>query len=143
MRDIVTRSLGLDIGDRRIGVALSDPGGILASPFTIIDRRDESQDVQAIIDIIDQNQVEQIVAGLPRSMNGSIGKQAEKVKAFVQSLSAHTKVPIEFRDERLTTVSAKRLIQAAITKKTRRKARDDAVAAALILQGYLDEIREE
>ena len=122
-------------------MALSDSGGILASPFTIIDRRDESQDIEAIIDIINQHQVEQIVVGLPRSMDGSIGKQAEKVEAFVQRLRSHTEVPVEFRDERLTTVSAKRLMQATNTKKTRRKARDDAVAAALILQGYLDEAR--
>lgn len=122
-------------------MALSDAGGILASPLTIIDRRDESQDVEAIIDIINQHQVMQIVVGLPRSMNGSIGKQAEKVKSFVQSLSKRTKIPIEFRDERLTTVLARRLMQAASTKKTKKKARDDAVAAALILQGYLDEGR--
>ena len=120
-------------------MALSDPGSILASPFIIIDRRDERQALEAIIDIINQHQVEQIIAGLPRSMDGSIGKQAEKVEAFVQRLCSHTDVPVEFRDERLTTVSAKRLMQAARTKKTKRKIRDDAVAAALILQGYLDE----
>jgi len=120
-------------------VALSDPGGILASPFTIIDCRGERQALEAIIDIINQHQVEQIVVGLPRSMDGSIGKQAGKVKAFVQKLCSHTEVPVEFRDERLTTVLAKRLMQAANTKKTKKKARDDAVAAALILQGYLDE----
>ena len=122
-------------------MALSDSGGILASPFTIIDRRDERQDIEAIIDIINQYQVRQLVVGFPRSMDGSIGKQAEKVKAFVQSLSGQTQVPVEFRDERLTTVLARRLMQAASTKKTRRKARDDAIAAALILQGYLDEAR--
>jgi len=120
-------------------VALSDTEGILASPFTIIDCRDERQDIEAVTHIIDQHQVKQVVVGLPLSMNGSIGKQAEKVKVFVQRLSSHTQVPVEFRDERLTTVSAKRLMQAANTKKTKRKARDDAVAAALILQGYLDE----
>ena len=124
-------------------MALCDSGGILASPFTIIDRSDERQDVEAIIDIINQHQVKQIIAGLPYSMNGSIGKQAEKVKTFVQQLSSQTQVPVEFRDERLTTVSAKRLMQAARTKKSKRKARDDAVAAALILQGYLDETRKE
>ena len=73
-------------------------------------------------------------------MNGSLGKQAEKVKAFTQKLRENTEVPIEFRDERLTTVSAKRLMQAV--KKTKAKARDDAIAAALILQGYLDEAHE-
>ncbi len=113
----------------------------MASPFTIIDRRDERQDIEAIIHIINQHQVKQVVVGLPRSMNGNIGKQAEKVETFVQKLRNSTEVPIEFRDERLTTVSARRLMQAATTKKAKRKARDDAVAAALILQGYLDEAR--
>ncbi len=136
------RSLSLDIGDKRIGVALSDPGGILASPFTIINCRDETTDIEAITNIISQHQVEQIIVGLPRSMDGSLGKQAEKVKVFTQQLCNHTDVPVEFRDERLTTVSARRLMQATKSKKSRRKAHDDAIAAALILQGYLDETHE-
>jgi len=70
-------------------------------------------------------------------MDGSIGKQAEKVEAFVRKLSSHTEIPVEFRDERLSTVSAKRLMRAVNTKKTR----DDAIAAAIILQGYLEETR--
>ena len=131
------RSLGLDIGDKRIGVAVSDPGGILASPLTIINRIDETVDVEAITSIVSQQQVKQIIVGLPRSMDGSLGKQAEKVEAFIQKLSGHTEIPVEFRDERLSTVSAKRLMRAANTKKTR----DDAIAAAIILQGYLDEAR--
>ena len=135
----ITRSLGLDIGDRRIGVALSDSEGILASPFTIINRSDETADVEAITSIISQHQIKQIIVGLPRSMNGSIGKQAEKVKAFTQRLCSHTEVPVVFRDERLSTVSARRLMQAVNVKKSKKKARDDAIAAALILQGYLDE----
>jgi len=96
-------------------------------------------DVEAIINIISQHQVKQIVVGLPLSMDGSLGNQAEKVKAFVQKLSSHTEVPVEFRDERLSTVAAKRLIRAANVRKTRRKKQDDAIAAALILQSYLDE----
>ncbi len=130
------RSLGLDIGDKRIGVALSDPEGILASPLTVINRRNESLDIEAITDIVSQKQVEQIVVGLPLSMDGSLGRQAEKVKAFVQKLCSHTQVPVEYRDERLTTVLAERLMQAA---KTQKRARHDAQAAALILQDYLDE----
>ena len=123
-------------------MALSDPNGILASPLTVIDRRDERLDIEAIVNIISQYQVEQIVIGLPYSMDGSLGKQAEKVKAFIQKLCSHTEVPVEFRDERLSTVSAKRLRQAVNRKKTREKVRYDAIAAALILQGYLDEERE-
>ena len=117
-------------------MAMSDPQGILASPLTIIDRTDEQSGIAAILAIIDQNQVGVIVVGLPISMNGNIGPQAEKVQAFARELSQHTKLPVEFRDERLTTVSAQRLIR--MTKKNR-KVRDDAMAAALILQGYLDE----
>ena len=135
------RSLGLDIGDKKIGVALSDPEGILASPLTIINCTDDTVDVETIINIVDQQEVGQIIVGLPRSMDGSVGRQAEKVKSFTEKLASHTEVSVEFRDERLTTVSAKRLMQAAGRKKTRQKARDDAIAAAIILQGYLDETR--
>ena len=133
-----TRSLGLDIGDRWIGVAMSDPRGILASPLSIIDRTGEPPDVNAILTIIEQNSVEVVVVGLPLSMKGGIGPQAEKVRDFVRRLSEHTRIPIEFRDERLTTVDAQRIIR--MNRKSR-KTRDDAVAAALILQGYLDEGR--
>ncbi len=132
----ITRTLGLDVGDKRIGVALSDPQGILASPLTIITCRNETADIEAIMGIISQHQVERVIVGLPRSMNGSLGKQAEKVKAFAQSLSSQIKIPVEFRDERLSSVSARRLIQDARQKRARH---DDAIAAALILQTYLDE----
>ena len=128
--------MGLDLGEKRIGVALSDPVGILASPLIIINCRDEKADISTIIDIVRQNQVGQIIVGLPRSMDGSIGKQAEKAKAFVQMLRNHTEVPIEFRDERLSTVSAKRLMRGV---RKMDKTRHDAIAAALILQSYLDE----
>jgi putative Holliday junction resolvase len=136
------RRLGLDIGDKRIGVALSDSEGILASPFTIIDRQDESRDIAAITDIINHQQVGQVVVGLPRSLDGSLGRQAEKVKEFIQKLSEHTKIPVEYRDERLTTVMAQRLKRASGGKRSKGKVRHDAQAAAIILQGYLDEGRE-
>ncbi|MBA7476101.1 putative pre-16S rRNA nuclease [subsurface metagenome] len=136
------RSLSLDIGDKRIGVALSDPHGWLASPLTIVTRSDNTTDIKAITDIVSQHQVEQIIVGLPRSMDGSLGQQAEKVQDFTRELRRHTSVPLEFRDERLTTVSARRLMQSAKTKKTGKKAHDDAIAAAFILQAYLDETYE-
>ncbi|MBI4303767.1 MAG: Holliday junction resolvase RuvX [Chloroflexi bacterium] len=136
------RILGLDVGDRRIGVALSDPGGILATPLTIIERPDDKQAIDAIVSIINQHQVNKVIVGLPYSMDGSLGLQADKVTIFVQHLGTHTNVPIEYRDERLTTVTAKQLMQEANPRKTKRRERDDAVAAAIILQGYLDEIRQ-
>ena len=136
------RSLGLDIGDRRIGVALSDPEGILASPFTIIDCGDESSAIKAIAEIIRQQGVGQVIVGLPRSLDGSLGRQAEKVREFTQKLSEQIKIPVEYRDERLTTVMAERLKRTSGGKKSRGKVRHDAQAAALILQGYLDESHE-
>lgn len=121
-------------------MALSDSLGILATPLTIIECRDEDRDIEALIDLINQNEVKQVVIGLPLSMSGSVGQQAEKVLAFVEKLSTQINVPVITRDERLTTVSARRLMREAGTKKTKRKTRDDAIAAALILQSFLDEI---
>lgn len=135
------RSLGLDIGDARIGVALSDPEGILASPFSVVDRKEDSLAVKAIIDIINQKKVGQIIVGLPLSMDRSLGWQVDKVKNFVRRLSRYTRVPVDYRDERLTTVMAQRLRRLSGGKKGKGKASDDAQAAALILQNYLDEGR--
>ena len=133
------RYLGLDIGDRWIGVAVSDPSGILASPLTIIKRKQEAADLEAIGAIIEQNDVGWVIVGLPISMNGSLGRQAEKVREFTDRLRSHIEVPVEFSDERLSTVSARHLMQKTTPKKKREKARDDAIAAAFILQGFLDE----
>jgi len=132
------RSLGLDIGDKRIGVALSDPGGILASPHTIIHRHNETADIEAIVDLVVQHEVKQVIVGLPLSMNGSASTQTKKVEEFTQVLAERVAVPISFRDERLTTVAARRLVRAGRAKGNE-KYRHDAVAAALILQAYLDE----
>ena len=118
-------------------MALSDPQGILASPLTIINRTEEKADIRAVTDIIRQHEVGRIIVGLPLSMDGSQGRQAEKVRAFEVELRRHTKVPVEFWDERLTTVSAKRMVR-LVRKKTERGVRYDAMAATLILQGYLD-----
>jgi putative Holliday junction resolvase len=133
------RTLGLDVGDKRIGVALSDPTGILASPFTIIERASDEQAIAAIADIIQEQGAVLIIAGLPRSLSGVEGLQAEKVRAFIEKLRDKVAVPVEFRDERLTTVVASRLMQDVKTRKGRKKQHQDARAAAVILQGYLDE----
>ena len=138
----MSRSLGLDIGDRRIGVAISDAEGILASPNTIITYNDDKEAIDSIIEITKKQEIGQIVVGLPRALDGSLGVQAEKVQAFVQKLSQVTGVPIEFRDERMTTLLARRLMRDASEKKSiKRKTLDDAAAAAVILQAYLDEKR--
>lgn len=135
----MVRILGLDIGDKRIGVALSDLSGILASPHSVIERTDEVQDVTAIAKIIDQYQVRKIIVGLPITMQGDVGEQAVKVQAFTDRLAHHIDVPLEFRDERMTTISARRLMQESRRKKIKQKKTDDSQAAAVILQGYLDE----
>ena len=123
-------------------MALSDAEGILASPSTIIDRKDDTADIEAITNIVNRYEVKQVIVGLPRSMDGSLGRQAEKVQDFTQKLRNCVGVPVEFRDERLTTVSARRLMREARPRKTRKKVRDDAIAAAVILQSYLDETRQ-
>ena len=130
--------MGLDIGDSRIGVALSDPLGIMASPLTIISRQDSEVDMQAVIDIVRKNDVGRIIIGLPLSMDGTVGIQAEKVRDFTTELCRHTDLPVEFKDERLSTVLAKRIVQAV--RKTNRGTRYDSAAAALILQSYLDDV---
>jgi putative holliday junction resolvase len=135
------RSLGLDIGDRRIGLAVSDPLGILARPLTVIERREETLDIAAILEIAAQNQVAIIIAGLPQSMDGSLGQQARKVMAFTDKLRQASPVPVEYRDESLTTVEAKHLMEEGRAKKgpQYRRVNYDAAAAAVILQSYLNE----
>lgn len=135
----MARILGLDVGDKRIGLALSDSDGILASPLSIIERTGELNEIEAILKVVKDWEVGQIIVGLPRLMNGSIGAQAEKVQAFVGTLSTYTDIPIELRDERLTTVTAIRLKQETSSRKKNRKIKYDAMAAAVILQDYLEE----
>jgi putative Holliday junction resolvase len=133
----MARAMGLDVGDSRIGVALSDPLGILASPLTIISRSDVEADFAAILALAREREVENIVIGLPRNMDGSEGGQAAKVRDFAAGLGRRTDLPIVFEDERLSTVEAARLFREA--GKTSRGLRYDAAAAAVILQAYLDE----
>jgi putative Holliday junction resolvase len=137
------RSLGLDVGDKRIGVALSDPLGILASPLMVLEREENRADLAAIVDLVKKHGAELIIVGLPQSMDGSMGAQAEKVMSFTDKLKEQSPVPVEFRDERLTTVVAKRMLEEAGVKKSAKNKRIeyDAAAAAIILQSYLNEAR--
>lgn len=130
--------LGLDVGEKRIGVALAEE--LLAIPLTVINRAGDEADLEMIISLAEEHGVERIVVGLPRSMDGSMGRQVESVLAFSRALSQHTDVPIDTWDERLSTVAAERLLVDAGMKREKRKARRDAMAAAIILQGYLDRI---
>jgi putative Holliday junction resolvase len=133
----IARIIGLDVGDSRIGVALSDPLGIMATPMMIINRADQPKAVDKIVSIIREKEVAKIIVGLPLNMDGTRGNQAEKTDTFVNTLRVKIEIPVEYRDERLSTVNARELIQGV--RKTDRSTRYDAAAAALILQGYLDE----
>ena len=137
------RSLGLDIGNKRIGIALSDPLGLLATPLQILERHGDARDIAAILQIVEQNHVEHIIVGMPQSMDGTLGDQAEKTAAFTEKLMGQSPVPVEFRDERLTTVTAKRMLEEAGTRRPAKgkKIEYDAAAAAVILQSYLNETR--
>ena len=130
--------LGLDVGEKRIGVALAD--GLLAIPLTVIDRAGEEADLERVLALAEEHGVKRIVVGLPRSLDGSIGRQAERVLSFSSALSESTDVPVDTWDERLSTVSAERLLLDAGVKREKRRARRDAMAAAIILQSYLDRV---
>jgi putative Holliday junction resolvase len=133
--------MGLDVGEKRIGVAIANAAGLLAVPLAVLDSVEEEADLKAILALAEEHDVEQIVVGLPRSMDGSIGKQAEVILAFCKLLSQHTDIPVDTWDERLSTVAAERLLSEAGAKKGKKKAQRDALAAAIVLQGYLDRAR--
>ena len=135
------RVMGLDIGDKRIGVAMSDPVGILASPLTQIQRTGTEVAIEAILELVRQYDVKRILAGLPYSIDGSMGPQAQKVESFLKKLSERLDIPIEIWDESYTTVAAESKMIEGGVRKDRRKKQIDAAAAAIILQEYLDTIR--
>lgn len=132
------RLLGLDVGDKTIGVAVSDPLGLTAQGVKTIRRIGIKKDIQEMINIIEEYKVSKLVVGLPKNMNNTLGPQGEKVIKFIDKLKEKIGVEIIYQDERLTTVSAHRtLIQADVSRKKRKKV-VDKVAAVYILQTYLD-----
>ena len=134
-----SRIMGLDIGDVRIGIALSDLLGITAQGQETYTRTgDDEADADYIVAFADRNDVSRIVCGLPKNMNGTIGEQAEKTRAFADLIASRTKADIVFVDERLTTVSANRVLLEADTSRKKRKKVVDKIAATIILQTYLD-----
>ena len=135
------RIMGLDIGDKTIGVAVSDLMGLTAQGVTTIKRVGKKKDIEAIKQIIAEKQVNKTVSGLPKNMNGTVGPQGEKVQKFCELLKEETNLPIEFWDERLSTVAAERsLIEGNVRRENRKKV-IDMLAAVIILQGYLDSKR--
>lgn len=132
------RILGLDVGDRRIGMALSDVLGLTAQRLTVLERTGLAADVEAVRLLIERHGVETIVMGLPLTMRAEHGIQAQKVKTFAQHLRQRVSVPIHLIDERLTTVQGQRALLTTDTSRRRRKQIIDQVAAQLILQQFLD-----
>lgn len=135
------RLLALDVGDRRIGVAVSDPTGLLATPLEVYARRGGTEDVQHIASLAEDYEAQGIVVGLPMNMNGSEGPQAAKTREFAGAL-AGSGYSVMLWDERLSTVEAeRRMAESGRRKKRRTPLRSDAEAAAVILETYLDALR--
>ena len=132
------RFLGLDVGDVRIGVALSDETATLASGLPTLKRVGPRKDVKAVARIVRERDVGEVVVGMPWRLDGTTGPQAEKVMTFVESLRGGLQVPVSIWDERLTTVAADELLAEAGVRRKDRKEKIDRAAAVLILQGYLD-----
>ena len=135
------RVLGLDVGDRRIGVALSDPLGLMATPLTTIHRTSELSDIEAVLGLAKEHEAAEIVVGLPISLSGRIGSQARSVQGFVRQISERTKIPVVTVDERYSTFEAERLLEQAGAMPSRDRCRVDAAAAAVILTAHLDRSR--
>lgn len=132
------RILGLDIGEKIIGAAISDPLQTIAQGIESIKRISIKEDIENIKRLINDYEVEKLVIGLPKMMNGTIGIQAQKVINFVQQLENELDIPIIMTDERLTTVIADKALIEGNMRRRKRKQTIDKVAATLILQGYLD-----
>ncbi|MDA8236201.1 MAG: Holliday junction resolvase RuvX [Clostridia bacterium] len=131
------RTMALDVGDRTIGVALSDPMGWTAQGLEVIRRKTIEADLARLREIVKEYEVTQVVVGLPKNMDGSLGPQAEKVLVFVKELEGTLGLPVVTWDERLSTVAAQRTLIDADVSRAKRKQVIDKMAAVVILQGYL------
>jgi putative Holliday junction resolvase len=136
------RVLGLDMGERRVGVAISDPTGTVARPLQTLVRGSRVEDFAAIAGLVAEYDVGLVVVGRPLSLDGTEGPQARRVARYVEALAARLPIHVVLWDERFTTVAAQEILRQSRGKKKRRQARSagevDAVAAAVILQSYLD-----
>ncbi len=142
----MARFLALDIGERRIGVAVSDPTGTAARPLTTIIRASRQADFQAIGRLIDEYAIERVIVGLPLSLDGSEGPQAQQTRRYAERLAAALTIPLQLWDERYSSstaeemlaISAKPLWKMRRNRRQRARAEIDATAAAIFLQSYLD-----
>lgn len=138
------RALGLDLGTKRIGVATSDASGLIASPLTVLERTgDRSRDHRAIAALVVEEEAAVIVVGLPLSLSGEVGSAAQNVLAEIDQMTSVVGVPIETYDERLSSVTANEMLMARKMKAQARRRVVDKVAAAVVLQGWLDHRRHQ
>ena len=138
MTEKTKRILGLDVGDKRIGVAVSDAFGWTAQAVKVINRDSFEKDVAELQKIIETYAVEEIVVGLPKNMDGSVGERAIRTTLYSEQLNEALQLPVVLWDERLSTVAATRTLLEADLSRRKRKQVIDKLAAVIILQGYLD-----
>lgn len=135
-----TRLLGLDLGTKTIGLALSDTSLSVASPLDTIRRTKFTQDMSKLLEFIESHSVSALVVGMPFNLDGSEGPRAQATRAFIRNLAKHTEIPVALWDERLSTVAAERTLLEADASRKRRAEVIDKMAAAFILQGALDRL---
>src|SRR6185437_6894755 len=135
---LANRILALDLGARRIGIALSDPLGLTAQPLATLERRSRHADLLALQALAAEHQAALWLLGLPRHMSGAEGRQAALVREWGSALSRFTHLPVEYWDERLTTVEAERILHAASSSRLQTRRAVDKIAAAILLQSFLD-----
>jgi putative Holliday junction resolvase len=135
------RLLGLDVGTKTVGLALSDVTRSIATPYDTVRRTKFTEDAKAILEVIEKNQVGALVIGLPLNLDGSEGRRAQSTRAFARNLAARIAVPIVFWDERLSTAAVERHLIEADASRKRRAEVIDRMAAAYILQGALDRLK--
>ena len=134
------RVMALDIGDKRIGIALSDPMKIIASPFDTLKRVEIKGDINKIVKMIEENDVETVVCGRPKKLDNTDSLQTVKAREFADTLREKTAAKVVMTDERLTTVSAERVLLEADVSRGKRREVIDKLAAAVILQSYLESV---
>ncbi|MDI6703955.1 MAG: Holliday junction resolvase RuvX [bacterium] len=137
------RILGLDVGDRRIGVAVSDESCTLSTPIEVIERKDDEHTMVHLKEIISNYDISEIVVGLPKGMDGENSEQTRKVYSFIVLVKREIKLPIKLWDERLTTVMAEKVLIKANMRRNNRKGIIDKLSASIILQNYLDNKKDD
>jgi len=136
------RYMGVDLGSKRIGIALSDPTGMIASPLLVIERKGGRRDLQEVVDLARDYDVELIVVGLPVDLKGEQGVAAQNALVEIEALRALAAVPVETYDERLTSAAAQRVLRAGGLDSRGQRGVVDKVAAAMLLQSYLEQRRQ-